>query len=172
VALGSAATVTASDAFRVLVVDDNEHIHVAFARLLGRRAFVEERARAFGDVVPVLDDAFELDFALDGPKGIKKVETARAESRPFAIAFMDVGMPGMDGIEALGRIWSIDPSIQAVVCTGTRDDGWRNRLCALGDMRDRLLVLRKPFDPIEAQQMAHMLARKWSFETRRRRVAP
>jgi two-component system NtrC family sensor kinase len=159
-----------SGPFRVLVVDDNEAIHAAFGRLLGRRA-LESARRAFGDAVDVLDDEFEVDYAFDGADGIARVVSAIGDDRRYALLFMDIRMPGMSGIEALARIWQIDPDVQAVVCTGSNENGWRDSLDLLGKNRDRLLVLRKPFDPIEAQQLAHMLARKWHSDMRRKRVA-
>jgi two-component system NtrC family sensor kinase len=159
-----------SGPFRVLVVDDNQEIHVAFGRLLGPRA-LESTRRAFGGAVDVLDDEFELDYAFDGAEGIARVVSAIGEDRPYALVFMDIRMPGMTGIEALAHIWRIDPAVQCVVCTGTQENGWRDSLDLLGEKRDRLLVLRKPFDPIEAQQVAHMLARKWLFDMRRKRIA-
>jgi PAS domain S-box-containing protein len=75
--------------------------------------------------------------------------------------------PGWDGIEAIARIWEADPELQIVVCTAYADYSWEQMRAKVGQP-DSLLVLKKPFDNIEVQQLAHGLTRKWllSFQAR------
>src|SRR5262249_49740759 len=90
------------------------------------------------------------------------------EGQPYAMAFVDVRMPpGWDGIETIGRIWEVDPEVQIVVCTAYADYSWEEMRAKVGHP-DNLLVLKKPFDNIEVQQLAHAMTRKWflNFQAR------
>ena len=44
------------------------------------------------------------------------------KERP-SIVFTDIKMPGMDGLNALKRLKSIDPGVQVIVMTGLGDEG-------------------------------------------------
>ena len=60
------------------------------------------------------------------------------------------------------------PARQVVVCSAHSDYDWTDFVERLG-LTDKLLVLKKPFEPIEVLQCAHALTRKWQ---RRARAAP
>jgi len=109
--------------------------------------------------VPTL--AFELDSAYQGQDGLALVKAALAEGRPYAVAFVDVRMPpGWDGVETIARIWEVCPDIQIVVCTAYSDYSWEDLRAKVGQP-DSLVVLKKPFDNVEVQQLAHALTKKW-----------
>ncbi len=77
------------------------------------------------------------------------------------MAFVDVRMPpGWDGIETIARIWRDYPDLQVVVCTAYSDYSWGEMIGKLGQT-DRLLILKKPFDNLEALQLANTLTEKW-----------
>ncbi|HBH80876.1 MAG TPA: hybrid sensor histidine kinase/response regulator, partial [Nitrospira sp.] len=69
---------------------------------------------------------------------------------------------GWDGLETIERLWEVDGRIQVVICTAYSDHSWAEISARLG-MSDRLLILRKPFDAIEVQQIAASLTRKWEL---------
>src|SRR5208283_58013 len=58
------------------------------------------------------------------------------------------------------RIWAIDPDLQIVLCTAYSDYSWNEMFAKIGDC-DGLLILKKPFDSVEAVQLAHALTAKW-----------
>jgi len=58
------------------------------------------------------ENGYCVDTAEDGPKAIEKVRAGR-----FDLAICDLMMPGMDGIETMGRIREISPDIQFIVLT-------------------------------------------------------
>jgi len=151
---------------RILVVDDNRRIHEDFDLVFfNRQRNLELEADqneiyGQGERPAVLRPSYELDHAFSGNEGIEKTESSIAEGRPYQVAFVDIRMPGMDGVETIERIWSIDSRIQAVICTAFADYSWEDLARRLGQS-DKLLVLKKPFDHIEAFQLASTLSEKW-----------
>jgi signal transduction histidine kinase len=153
---------------RVLIVDDNQSIHEDFRRILQSQPEDEDLNQARKDLfggVPLVKglDHFELDYAVQGQAALALVRMARQEGRPYAVAFVDMRMPtGWDGLETIERLWEVDGRIQVVICTAYSDHSWAELAARLG-MSDRLLILRKPFDAIEVQQIAASLTRKWEL---------
>ena len=154
------------DALNILIIDDNQSIHGDFRNILcpdnaAEAAVNEMEAELFGDQAAPALTTFELDSAFQGQEGLEKVEQALAEKRPYALAFVDVRMPpGWDGVETIARIWKVCPDIQIVVCTAYSDYSWEEMRAKVGQA-DSLLVLKKPFDNVEVQQLAHALTKKW-----------
>jgi len=70
--------------------------------------------------------------------------------------------PGWDGIETISRLWEVYRPLQVVVCTAYSDYSWEEMRAKLGQP-DSLVVLKKPFDNVEVQQLAHALTRKWAL---------
>src|SRR5580692_10261217 len=154
---------------RILVIDDNEAIHQDFRKILGGEAeddasLAEARAALFGEVSSrKAQQCYQIDSAFQGQDGLAFVVRALEENRPYALAFIDVRMPpGWDGIETTARIWERDPDLQVVICTAYSDYSWSDMLHKLGHS-DRLVVLKKPFDNIEVQQLASALTEKWKL---------
>jgi two-component system sensor histidine kinase/response regulator len=157
----------ANDNRRLLVIDDNRSIHDDFRKILspskaGESALEDSGAALFGPPSGVpADRPFEVDSAYQGQEGVFLVQKARDEGRPYAMAFVDVRMPpGWDGIETTQRIWEIDPDIQIVICTAYSDYSWNEMFEKIGNC-DGLVILKKPFDAIEALQLCHALTAKW-----------
>jgi PAS domain S-box-containing protein len=153
---------------RILVIDDNESIHADFRKILcpdksGNTALKGLEAALFDEAQPSSAELidFKLDSAYQGQEGLEMVKRALAEKRPYAMAFVDVRMPpGWDGVETIARIWEVDPAIQIVVCTAYSDYSWEELRAKVGQP-DNLLVLKKPFDNVEVQQLSHALTKKW-----------
>jgi len=165
------------NANHILIVDDNAAIHEDFKRILMDKSnaddFSAEDAAFFGtsDTTNETHHSFELEFALQGQEALEKVMTAIRNGNRFAGVFMDVRMPpGWDGIETAKRLWEEDPDLQIVICTAYSDYSWNDMVEQLGKT-DKLLILRKPFDVIEAEQAAHAFSKKWSLLQDSRRHA-
>jgi two-component system, NtrC family, sensor kinase len=147
---------------RILIVDDNRAIHRDFAKILcpqhDRSLDALEYALFDEPEVARADTSFELVHAY---QGLEAIELVRAQR--FALAFVDMRMPpGIDGLETIERMWDLDPELQVVICSAYSDHSWSDLRARLGD-RNGLLVLRKPFDPIEALQCAHAMTSKWQL---------
>ncbi len=156
---------------RILVADDLPSIHDDYRKILAPAAPVRPNFADFAEFAPRLSApaepmaAFDLECVLQGEPAVAAAAAARAAGRPFALAFVDVRMPpGIDGVETARRLRDIDPDIQVVLCTAYSD-------YSLGDIArrfpdsDGLLILKKPFDPVEVQQLARSLCRKWQVAT-------
>ena len=80
--------------FRVLVVDDDPEIGTLFRRVLANRSQTVTVAR-------------------DGYEAIEKISADK-----YDLIFLDVKLPGMDGIETLEKIKSISPDSIVVMMSG------------------------------------------------------
>lgn len=155
---------------RILVIDDNEAIHDDFRRiLLGGEDTSELDAMAaslFGSREPEGEKeriTYALEQAFQGEEGLQKVRRALEAGAPIALAFVDIRMPpGWDGVETIARLWEVDPRLEVALCSAYSDYSWEAITSKLGQT-DRLLILKKPFDPIEVCQIACALTEKWDM---------
>ena len=150
---------------RILIIDDNAAIHQDFRKVLGAQA--EHSAQAALDILEADifgDEAqaavrpdFEIDSAHQGQEGVAMAGAAVADGRPYAMAFVDMRMPpGWDGLKTIEHLWAVDPDVQVVICSAHTDYDWTEVVQRLGHS-DKLLVLRKPAEPIEVLQCATAL---------------
>jgi two-component system NtrC family sensor kinase len=153
---------------RILLVDDMPTIHEDFRKILvphapAKSALDATKAALFGDEPKAAVAPFDLDSAYQGAEGLAKVEASLLADKPYAMAFVDMRMPpGWDGVETIEHLWKADPRLQVVICTAYSDTSWEEVLERL-DARDRLLILKKPFDNIEVRQLATALTAKWEM---------
>jgi diguanylate cyclase (GGDEF)-like protein len=155
---------------RVLVIDDNPAIHRDFEKILGPDPEQNAGLQAaeylmFGDPMQAPErPVFDLAFASQGQAGVELARGFMEAGQPVAVAFIDMRMPpGWDGLETIQHLWAIDPDVQVVVCSAHSDYDWSDFVERLGSS-DKLLVLKKPFEPIEVMQCASALTRKWHHE--------
>ncbi|MCB1209711.1 MAG: response regulator [Verrucomicrobiales bacterium] len=156
---------------RILVVDDNPTIHEDFRKVLSpvdayEAALASAEALLFGKerVRSSSLPPFDLTFATQGEEAARLVQQAVKNDQPFALAFVDMRMPpGWDGIQTIEALWKIQPELQVVICTAYAEYSWEDIAARLG-VSHRLVILKKPFDPIELMQLAHAMTAKWAFE--------
>jgi CheY-like chemotaxis protein len=82
---------------RILVVDDEEAI---------RQLYQEELSEA----------GYQVELAANGAEALRKVEKARPD-----LMTIDIRMPGMDGIELLGRVRETHQDLPIIICTAYGD---------------------------------------------------
>ncbi|HUD81870.1 MAG TPA: PAS domain S-box protein, partial [Candidatus Saccharimonadales bacterium] len=152
---------------RVLVIDDNRAIHDDFRKILSpataaTAALDATETAVFGHLANAVQGTqFEIESAYQGQEGMLLVKKALEAGLPYAMAFVDVRMPpGWDGVETTRRIWELDPNLQVVLCTAYSDYSWDEMFEKLGH-RDSLFILKKPFDAVEAFELAYALSEKW-----------
>jgi len=166
-----------NESSRILIVDDTPSIHEDFRKIL---TLPEEVS---GDLDKMADSLFgkteqdpiyntinyELNSAFQGEEALAMIEKAEAEGKGYSLVFMDVRMPpGMDGIKTIRKIWERYPSMEIVICTAYSDYSWIDIVDILGPS-DHLLVLKKPFDADEAQQMALAMTRRANISLTQRK---
>ncbi len=156
---------------RILIIDDNEDIHEDFQKILGsperdKGSFQNARSAFLGSTSAEPSTAgpsFLLETATQGKEGLEMLRGAVEKGAPFALAFVDVRMPpGWDGIQTIKRLWDEDQDLQVVICTAYADYSFDEIVDVLGSS-DRLLILKKPFDPVEVRQLAVALTEKWNL---------
>jgi CheY-like chemotaxis protein len=155
---------------RILIVDDQLSLHEDYAKALAPRtpaahALTSAKAAFFGETAapaPV-EEGFELVFASQGQEALALLQAAQKEKRPFAMAFVDMRMPpGWDGVETIERLWIADADLEVVICTAYADYSLEEITTRL-KRSSQLLVLKKPFDLVEVQQLANALCSKWDL---------
>ncbi len=153
---------------RILVIDDNAAIHEDFRKILCpviEPTKVDELEAALFDTETKrpAQTIFDVDTASQGEEGLQKIQRALAENRPYSLAFVDGRMPpGWDGVETIVHLWKAHPDLQVVICTAYSDYTWEEIVARVGQS-DSLVILKKPFDSIEALQLAHAMTRKWKL---------
>ena len=158
---------------RVLLIDDNAAIHGDFRKVLSADAqdgaqetLARLEADLFGEAAKTAGARpnFEVDSAYQGKEGVAMVRAALERGQPYAMAFVDMRMPpGWDGLQTIEELWKVDPELQVVICSAHTDYDWSEVVERLNHS-DKLLVLRKPAEPIEVLQCATALTRKWQNE--------
>lgn len=161
---------------RIIVIDDDPGVRDTFKEILAPSAtsdITERGAALFDDETPSLPSCspitFELTLAENGEQGVGAVEKALRQHRQFAVAFIDMNMPGIDGAETSRRIWTIDPQIKIVIVTAFSE----HRPCDIIDIvqRDDIFYLRKPFNSEEIKQFAKALTKFWNMEREKETLA-
>jgi signal transduction histidine kinase len=163
-------TTTSEYKKRILVIDDNPNIHEDFRMILSNDTeayhVIDQLAAEYFNkdtLYPIekVPHSYLLDFATQGMEGVEKVKTALEENRPYMLAFVDMRIPpGMNGLETIKRIIHIDPWIQIVLCTAYSDYSFREIRQEIGTTSN-LLILKKPFDTCEIEQLVSTLTEKW-----------
>ena len=162
---------------RILVVDDDPGIRGSFENILNPSllpdilsagASLFENSRS--DVEPVTARRlYDLTLAESGEEGVRAVENAVDQKKPFAVAFVDMKMPGIDGAETAQRILAIDANINIVIVTAFSEYSLDDIVRKVG--RKNIFYLRKPFNTEEIRQFARALTSQWNLEREKELLA-
>ena len=110
-----------SDQKNILVVDDDMSVRTTFSSVLRQ-------------------EGYRVTAVKNGYEAIKAVD-----EESFDLALVDLGMPGMDGIEVLEKIKTRRPQVRVIIYTG-----YGSITTAVEAMRKRAAdYLNKPFCPQE-----------------------
>jgi len=105
----------------ILVIDDEEAIRALFEETLDKRGYRVVTAR-------------------NGSEGLELVK-----QRDFALVFLDLKMPGMDGAELFRHIKTINPNLPVVIITGYPNSDMMARALAHGPFG----IMKKPFNDLD-----------------------
>jgi len=109
----------------ILVVDDDQGILDSFEVLLG--------------------DRFDLIIADNGYDALRIIETT-----PPGLVFLDIKMPGLDGIDVLKRLRKDQKKVEVVIITATHREETEKEAKSLGAID----FLMKPLNIIEVERIA------------------
>ena len=158
---------------RILIIDDDPGVRDAFREILAPSptygGIAERGAALFGEAAPDVPSCvlrtYDLSMADSGEAGITAVTQSLERQAPYAVAFIDMNMPGINGAETSRRVWAVDPNIKIVIVTAFSE----HRPCDIIDIarRDDIFYLRKPFNSEEIRQFANALTHAWKAERER-----
>ncbi|OGQ97268.1 MAG: hypothetical protein A2521_15990 [Deltaproteobacteria bacterium RIFOXYD12_FULL_57_12] len=161
---------------RILIIDDERAIQEVYREVLSSNDLATEGSSSeldnLLDGVTSKNNAaaveelrnFVVTTASQGEEGLRKVQEAKENGAPFAMAFIDMRMPpGWDGIKTTREIHMVDPDLQIVIVTAFSDAPVSEIVTKVG-FTDRLLYLKKPFDSEEILQLADSLTTRWNLE--------
>lgn len=164
-------TMTDKNQKRILIADDNEAIHQDIRKILEPKDKEDQYQKIRSQIFPskkqqqgIENPQYVIDSAISGEDAIQLVERAVSEKNPYILGFIDIRMPpGKDGIKTIKEILRIDPAIQIAIITAYSDYTWSD-ICQELPITDNLLILKKPFDPIEILLFTSTLTKKWELE--------
>lgn len=110
---------------RILVVDDDRGILDSFEVLFG--------------------DHYELVMADNGYEALRIIE-----AEPPCLVFLDIKMPGLDGIDVLKRLQKDQKKVEVVIITATRQEETEREAKSLGAID----FLMKPLNIVDVERIA------------------
>lgn len=155
---------------RILIVDDEEVVRDSIRESLlppPRKdpALASAAAALFGDKPAATGSTasaellvFEVDEAATGPEALAKVEAAIAAGRPYAVIFLDMRMPGWDGLRTAQRIRERDTRAELIFVTAYSDASLDEVIAKAGA---NVGYHCKPFAPEEIRQIATKGVHDW-----------
>lgn len=157
------APISSRSLHRVLVVDDNEAIHRDFQKVLGGSGpdttFSNLEQELFGRKAATgPHKQYALSFAASGQSALSQVEHACKVGKPFSLAFVDMRMPGWDGVETTTQLLRVQPTLEVAICSAYMDYSWHEVLQRV--KRPGLRLLRKPWTSGELLALVHELCER------------
>lgn len=163
---------------RILIVDDQEDLRLQVARLLradsantSKPLLDQIRKRLSRNQVAAPDRDNEIHYDVEtvgeGQAAFEQVKASAHAGRPYAVLFLDMRMPGWDGLRTAQNIRAVDKDLEIVIMTAYADYSQEELVHQIG-VAEKLLYLKKPFQPEEVRQLARALTEKWNLTQRER----
>ncbi len=113
--------------------------------------------------------SFDVTISHQGDDAVRAVQASVAENRPFAVAFLDLGIPSrQDELWTAEHIRKSDPLLEIVIVTAYCTIPLKEIIRRVPPA-DKLLYLQKPFDAAEIEQFVSALGAKWQKEMQMRK---
>jgi two-component system, NtrC family, sensor kinase len=122
---------------RVLIIDDEEIVRdniediLVPNRLHPNESIVSASSILFGDdtvgqavVAPAVNrtlPTFQVDKAVNGMEGVEMIKQAIKRNAPYSVIFLDMRMPGWDGLETAQQIRMVDMKAEIIIITAFSD---------------------------------------------------
>ncbi|MBI2329655.1 MAG: response regulator [Chloroflexi bacterium] len=118
---------------RILVIDDEEVIRKSF-------------------ILALEDTGYRVETAASGEKGIEK-----ARKTPFDLIFLDLKMPGLNGVETLRQLWKLRPTVPIYIVTAYYED-FLDQLQSAAEDAISFQIIRKPVGGDEIRSIAKVVS--------------
>ena len=118
---------------KILVIDDGEAIRKSF-------------------ILALEGTGCQVETAESGEKGIVKAREAK-----FDLIFLDLRMPGLNGVETLRELWKMGQTVPIYITTAFYDD-FRDQLQSAADDLISFYLLKKPVDMDEIRSIARVVS--------------
>ena len=117
----------------ILVIDDEEVIRKSF-------------------ILALDGTGYNVETAESGEQGIEK-----AQETNFDLIFLDLRMPGLDGVETLRELWKIGQTVPIYITTAFYED-FVDQLQSAADDAISFYLLKKPVDGDEIRSIAKVVS--------------
>jgi len=161
---------------RILVIDDEENVRDSFRRILQSHESKREDYTKLNEASNVLFNAsnnsdsgglkrssatfeFEFNEASNGKQGYEMIKAAVEEGRPYAAVFVDMRMPGWDGLETVCHLRQIDKRCEVIFVTAYSDYSIKEIVTSVGT---NISYHCKPFSVEEIEQIATKAVYEWN----------
>ena len=105
---------------------------------LARILLVEDEIEVLDAITELLErEGYAVTRAVDGEEALRRVETERPD-----LVLLDVGLPGLSGLDVLQRLRRDHPRVPVVMLTALNDEAQARRTLQMGAID----YIRKPFD--------------------------
>ncbi len=118
---------------RVLVIDDEEVIRKSF-------------------ILALEDTGYQVETAESGEKGIEK-----ARKTSFDLIFLDLKMPGLNGVETLRQLWKLRQTVPIYIVTAYYED-YLDQLQSAADDAISFQLIKKPVGRDEIRSIAKVVS--------------
>ena len=129
----------------VLVIDDEEMVRDNIEEILVPRRKSQESENADLAASILFDTPatqasqknsvprFKVDKAANGMEGVEMIKRSVQEGRPYAVIFLDMRMPGWDGMETAVEIRKYDSKAEIIFVTAFSDRGIDDIIAQAGE---------------------------------------
>jgi len=154
---------------RTLIIDDDEHIRESFREILrpekvdhsaledAAELLFQEKETRKTNQASTFD--FLLDEACNGQEGLDCVREAVEEGHPYAVIFVDMRMPGWDGLQTVQHIRMVDTRAEVIFVTAYSDHSIDEIVREAGT---NVGYHCKPFEVDEIRQIATKSVYEWN----------
>ena len=155
---------------RILIIDDEENVRDSFKAILDPKRPDTTRldtaaTNLFGEKTSsqsastLLPVSFTIETATNGQEGFERVQQAAQKNMPFAAIFVDMRMPGWDGLTTVNHIRTIDSDAEIIFVTAYSDHTIEDVIAKAGA---NVSYHCKPLASEEIQQLAVKAVYEWN----------
>ena len=147
-------TINSNTHCRILAIDDDQLMAKVYQKILPKSGEIVKT-----EVLGTQEYfSFEFNSALNGKEGLELVKQGLQENSPYAVIYLDMKMPGWDGITTAEKIREIDPTVMIIWITAFDDHKHSETRQRIGSNFE---ILAKPVDQNELLELTYIFCCHW-----------